>query len=596
MIDRLAMRTRQSKNAKSSGNARPPGSARLMMGLALRYPGLVALAGGLGLAIGMIGWGTAFLIQHVLDRRERIPLIAVACAGYAGLLIIRALMTVLRRAVALKLVRQLELSLVKDVLGHVVCRAQVGAVASYSPRELYERVRGLEQVRHALEERLLGLVFDVVLVAAAGVLVLATHQTMGMLALLGALLPAFVVCRVRRSIKRSFEDLQNRVTSFSDGCSRVFEGLRDARVCGAEGELFDRLMMQYRGTQASRFRHLLKLSMIGSLTGALSSLCAVTLLYAGALAHQDGTLTQGSLVFSFGMSGLMLGPLENLVVSWIFFEDAAVGVARAQELLRLPAEPVGGGNKTLRDGELEIRNVSFSYEYGRKVLEDVSFTVPHGSSLAIVGESGAGKSTLLGILAGVLRPDSGEVYFGGESMSAIGQVAWRRAVGAVFHNPKLFEGTVRDNIHLGAAKAGPEEAAEAARRARLDRCIKSLPAGSDTHLFRGESTLSAGQVQRLAIARAVVRNPTLLLLDEATANLDEDSERAIWEVIKGDAWQRTVVFATHRMKTSAKADRILILDEGRVVEAGTFAELMAHAGRYFGLWQRQCEPGMTKSS
>ena len=181
-------------------------------------------------------------------------------------------------------------------------------------------------------------------------------------------------------------------------------------------------------------------------------------------------------------------------------------------------------------------------------------------------------------------------------MSSLGQLAWRRAIGAVFHNPKLFEGTVCENIHLGIANPHSPQVLDAARQARIASFIETLPAGFDTQLSRGELTLSAGQVQRLAIARAVVRNPTLLLLDEATANLDEDSERAIWEVIKGDAWQRTVVFATHRMKTSAKADRILILDEGRVVEAGTFAELMAHAGRYFGLWQRQCEPGMTKSS
>jgi ATP-binding cassette subfamily B protein len=161
------------------------------------------------------------------------------------------------------------------------------------------------------------------------------------------------------------------------------------------------------------------------------------------------------------------------------------------------------------------------------------------------------------------------------------------SVGAVFHSPQLFDGTIEENIRLGRPKASAEEVRHAARLARLDQFISTLPEGYGTPVPKGGVALSAGQIQRLAIARALIRKPALLLLDEATSNLDEDSERAIWTMLESGSEGRTLVFVTHRLKTSARAERIVVLDGGRVVESGSYSELMAKRGAYYGLWQRQ---------
>jgi subfamily B ATP-binding cassette protein MsbA len=317
----------------------------------------------------------------------------------------------------------------------------------------------------------------------------------------------------------------------------------------------------------------------------------VALLYAGALAQNEGDLSQGGLAFAFGMSGTMLGPLENLVVSWIFYEDANVVFERRAEVLGLP--PESSGNKmvtTSLRGDLEVRSLGFEYPGRGIVLEGVSFVVPFGSSLAIVGESGAGKSTLLAILAGLLQPMKGDLLLGGISISEVGPASWRKSIGAVFHRPILFDGTLAENILLGLQATSTAALTSAASAARVDGLLKDLPEGFSTRVTGGGTGFSAGQVQRLAIARALARDPDILLLDEATSNLDEESESAIWNVLKSTSPSRTLVFITHRLKTSALADRILVLKGGRVVEWGSFDELMLKQGTYCELWQRQGTP------
>jgi ATP-binding cassette subfamily B protein len=293
-------------------------------------------------------------------------------------------------------------------------------------------------------------------------------------------------------------------------------------------------------------------------------------------------------MFLFTMSGTMLGPLEQLASTWITFDEASVAYSRYKEILTLPAEardakatpiPVRGG--------IRLNNVSFGYRPDQPILNRIDLDIPAGSSLAIVGESGAGKSTLLSMMAGLYLPDHGKVLVDGIEMDPEALPRIREVTGVVFQQPHLFAATVDENIRMGRWKATRDEVREAAKRAHADAFISRLPEGYDTRVSHAGSNFSGGQVQRIAIARALVCRPRILLLDEATGNLDAHTEAGIWSTLTDGTLEATRIFITHRMSTTQRMDRIIVLDRGSIVESGTFDELIRGDGHFQKLWKRQ---------
>jgi len=303
----------------------------------------------------------------------------------------------------------------------------------------------------------------------------------------------------------------------------------------------------------------------------------------------EGRITQGQLMFLFTMAGTMLGPLEQLASSWISFDEASVAFSRYNEIVLLPAEAREKPSGPPRDvrGDIVIEDVSFGYRSGRPILENVSLAIPAGSSVSIVGESGAGKSTLLSLLAGLYLPDRGRILVDGRDLREMGLLELRRLTGVVFQTPHLFDASVEENIRMGRWDASEEEVRQAARMARAHDFIERLPEGYATAVSRAGSSFSGGQVQRIAIARALICNPKILLLDEATGNLDAHTEAAIWATLTEGGLACTRVFITHRLSTTIRTDQIVVIDHGRIAESGTFGDLMARKGRFHELWERQ---------
>jgi ABC-type multidrug transport system fused ATPase/permease subunit len=284
----------------------------------------------------------------------------------------------------------------------------------------------------------------------------------------------------------------------------------------------------------------------------------------------------------------MLGPLEQLASSWISFDEASVAFARYNEILLLPAEPrEEPPNPQAIQGEVILDRVKFGYRSSKPILQNVSLTVPAGTSIAIVGDSGAGKSTLLSLLAGLYAPDSGRVLIDGVSIREMGLPWIRKSIGVVFQTPHLFDGTIEENIRMGRWDATDDEVRQAAKRARADEFVERLREGYRTPVTRAGSSFSGGQVQRIAIARALICNPRILLLDEATGNLDAHTEAAIWDSLAEGTGRCTRLVITHRLSTTVKMDRIAVVDRGTVAECGTFDELISTRGIFYRLWQRQ---------
>ena len=239
-------------------------------------------------------------------------------------------------------------------------------------------------------------------------------------------------------------------------------------------------------------------------------------------------------------------------------------------------------------GEYAFKQVSFSYPGSSKeVLHGLDFTVKQGETIALVGESGSGKTTILNMLIGFILPSGGQLMLDGKDMKGLNLRTYRRFLSVVPQTPVLFTGTVRENITYGLEHVSEEQIAQAVEAANLSEVVKRLPQGLDTMIEEHGANLSGGQRQRISIARALIRNPQVIILDEATSALDSISESEIQEALERLTKGRTTFIVAHRLSTVRGADRILVIGQGRIREQGSYQELMAKKGEFYQMEQLQ---------
>jgi len=552
------------------------------------HPGRTTAAAGTGLIVGILGWGVALLVQHVVDHTGTLRTLYILAMAVTAVLVLRGVLSLVRRSLQVQLARGIESTLAERYLDHVT-RLEMRFYDKYHTGDLMNRLRGLEVLRNAFEDRFLGVTFDAVLVLIAAGVMARYSIGLALFATLGASIPAIVIVVIRNSIKGSFEDMRRIDGDLSNHCMDALLGVRDMRLTEGESWIRERIKGAYRHFQDFRIRHMMKLTILGAGTVFVSAFTGVVVLVLGARLVDSGQLTQGQLMFVFTMAGTMLGPLEQLASTWISFDEASVAFSRHQEIIALPAEPRDAGNapETPIRGTITLDHVTFGYVPDRPILDDVSLHIEAGTSIAIVGESGAGKSTLLSLLAGLYVPDQGRILVDNRDYRALGLERVRRRIGVVFQTPHLFNATIDENIRMGFWDASDDDVRRAARLAHADGFIERLPQGYASPVQRAGATFSGGQVQRIAIARALVGRPSVLLLDEATGNLDAQTESAIWTALTGADLSCTRIFVTHRLSTTCRTDRIVVIEKGQVCETGTFDELLRRQGHFYRLWRRQ---------
>ena len=319
----------------------------------------------------------------------------------------------------------------------------------------------------------------------------------------------------------------------------------------------------------------------------------VFVLWQGGLLVLDGKLTAGSLVSFLLYTVTIAASIGALASSFSAYQEAVGAAERVFEILEMrpeiadPAEP-----ETLATpvgGRVEFEDVSFRYAQGEETwtLEDVTLRVAPGEVVALVGPSGGGKTTLVSLLSRFWDVDRGHVRLDGHDVRAIRLADLRGSIGIVPQEPALFSGSVRENIAYARPGASAAEVEAAARAAHAHEFIERLPHGYDTPVGERGVKLSGGQRQRVAIARAILKDPAVLVLDEATSNLDTESERLIEDALEKLLVGRTTLIIAHRLSTVRRADRLVVVDRGRIVEEGTHAALLARGGLYARLYQRQ---------
>jgi len=331
-------------------------------------------------------------------------------------------------------------------------------------------------------------------------------------------------------------------------------------------------------------------SAVSAFSTLLFGLVGVVIMWVGAtdmLAHR---MTLGAFVSFTLYLALLVGPIVQVVSIGSQITEAFAGLERIREIRNESVEDAGDAAREplpRLQGRVEFRDVHFEYRPDVEVLHGISFVALPGTSTALVGPSGSGKSTIIGLVAAFYRPTSGEILVDGRDLARVRLFDYRSQIGVVLQDNFLFDGTVFDNIAFARPEATDQEVLRAAAIARCDDFVNELPEKYDTIVGERGVKLSGGQRQRVAIARAILADPRILILDEATSSLDSESEAAIQEGLAELMKGRTTFVIAHRLSTIRKADTILVIEAGKIVQRGRHEQLLASGGRYADLYTRQ---------
>jgi ABC-type multidrug transport system fused ATPase/permease subunit len=412
-----------------------------------------------------------------------------------------------------------------------------------------------------------------------------TLIALGVLSLFGlVLLYAF------KTLRPLFRERSKINAEVSGRLTESFSGIRVVKAYRAERR---EALVFTRGAHRlfrNVARTMTRFSAVSAFSTLLLGVVGVSIMWVGAHEIEAGRMTVGSFVSFTLYLGLLVGPVVQIVSIGSQVTEAFAGLERIRDLRDELAEDAGDIEREPLpplEGRVEFRDVTFEYEKGTTVLHGVSFLASPGTVTALVGPSGAGKSTIIGLVAAFYRPTSGSVLVDGRDLSRVRLSDYREQLGVVFQDNFLFDGSVYENISYSRPQAPREAVLRAASIAHCDEFVEKMPNGYDTIVGERGVKLSGGQRQRVAIARAILADPRILILDEATSSLDSESEALIQEGLAELMKGRTTFVIAHRLSTIRRADTILVVEEGRIVERGRHDELLSRGGRYSDLYTRQ---------
>ncbi len=400
----------------------------------------------------------------------------------------------------------------------------------------------------------------------------------------------------RSRFRREMNELDSKAHTRAIDALLNYETVKYFNNEAFEAARYDQGLEAYRRAQ---LKSQTTLSLLNTGQQLIIALSLVAMLWRATQGVVEGRLTLGDLVMINAFLIQLYIPLNFLGVLYREVKQSLTDLERMFGLLereREVADAPGAPTMAVHEGTVRFEHVSFAYDPARPILHDVSFEVPAGKTVAVVGASGAGKSTLARLLYRFYDVSGGRITIDGQDIRQVTQGSLRKAIGIVPQDTVLFNDTVGYNIGYGRAGATPADVEAAAKAAHIHGFITSTPTGYDTVVGERGLKLSGGEKQRVAIARTLLKNPPILIFDEATSALDSANERAIQAELKSAAQGKTALVIAHRLSTVADAYRIVVLDAGRVAETGTHAELLAADGRYARMWRLQQNAAETTQS
>lgn len=545
--------------------------------------------------IQVFGLLTPLLTQLLLDRvvvqRSELTLMAIAF----GLLLFglfKVAMTALRQYLLYHTANRVDLALIVGFINHAF-RLPLRFFESRYVGDIISRVQENHKIQRFFAGQSLSIALDLLTSFVYLALMFWYSWKLGLLVL--AIVPPFVILALVATpfLQRISRRIFNASAVESSYLIQSFTGIRTVKSMAIERsvrwhweELFNKsLKMMFSGQVIN--------TVLQTFSSGIEAVATAALLGFGAWLVIQNQLTIGQLVAFNMLLTNVIRPFQRLIELWNQLQEVMISIERIDDVIEAdPEEDLEHQTRQVLPplrGHIRFEQVTFRYhsESETNTLENITFEVQPGQTIALVGRSGCGKTTISKLILGLYPPTEGKILIDGYDITCISMQSLRQQIGVVDQDTFLFGGTIRENISISQPSAKLEEIIEAARQAGADQFIKELPMGYETQIGEAGGMLSGGQRQRLAIARALMGNPRLLIFDEATSSLDTESERLIQTNMTTIAQDRTTIVIAHRLSTVRNADLILVLDRGVLVEQGNHDQLMAKRGHYFYLNQQQ---------
>lgn len=510
----------------------------------------------------------------------------VFCA-LIGLYLLQAGIQLARSYLIILLSRKIDIRLTLSYYNHIM-ELPVSSVMVRQTGEYLSRFSDTATIRQAISTATLTLLMDSLMVVACGFILYTQNARLFYVSLLMIFFYAVVILIFRKPIERSNRGVMERDARLQSYFKESIDGVETVKAARAENQVKEKTTEKFYGFIDAILKNSIISASQDTLAGAIELVGTVVILWLGFSMASAGQMTIGSVITFYALLAYFTEPIKNLIELQPTLQTAFVAADRLNDILELKSEDMKTGAVLPNEvSRWDFQNVDFRYGNRELTLHKVSLTLRQGEKIAIVGESGSGKTTLAKLIMRFYEPERGKILAEGQNINMFSLSELRRNIAYVDQNTFLFSDTILNNLRLGNESATEDEIKQACRISHAAEFIEKLPLGYETPLDENGANLSGGQRQRLAIARALLRKPQLLILDEATSNLDTITEAGIKNTIFRLDSNLTCIIIAHRLPTVKSCDRIYVMNEGRIVESGTHDELMKTNGIYRQMWDKQ---------
>ncbi len=525
------------------------------------------------------------LIDEILPYNLKNQL-TIFCIGFLIISFINIIIGSLRQHILLYLSQKIDIPLTLGYFKHIFS-LPMRFFSTRKTGDILTRFQDAGTIKNVMSNIALSVLIDVTLVGVVGVVLYFMNPKLFIIIIILTVINIILVYIFKRPYKRINLIQMEQSSMLSSSMIESLQGVEMIKTNSIEDDRMDLIEENYIRVLKTGFKENVLSNVQGTISGAISTIGNIVLMWLGATLVMNGDITLGSLMAFTSMSGFFMDPIGRIVALQLQIQESGIAMKRLSEIYDVEAEKIQKTKKLVNlDGDIKFNSLTFKYTTRENVLKDVSFEITKGSKVAIVGESGSGKTTLSKLLFGLYEIDNGNITINDIDIKDIGLYNLRKRISYVSQNVNFFSGTIKENITVVNREINDEKIKSILKMAGCDFVFK-MPAGIDTYLEEAGNNLSGGERQRLAFARALAKEFDVLVLDEATSNLDFISEARIYETLFNSNYNQTMIIIAHRLSTIRKCDKIIVLDNGSVAEIGSHDELLARKGNYYNLWQSQ---------